>query len=189
MKDKTVARNVNGVNVGQVFETLLAITQKPKLANFKFCLNNQWISGGHNRSTIKSFYVDGQEDSSRNEPFILDADEPSVMLGTDNAPTPVEYLLHALAACVTTSLVYDAAAKGIKIEELESRVEGDIDLHGFLGLDENAPCGYKNIRITFKIKAGAPEEELEELCQMGPAFSSVFDTITRGVNVEVRLDK
>jgi uncharacterized OsmC-like protein len=101
----------------------------------------------------------------------------------------VEYLLHALAACVTTSMVYHAAAKGIRIEEVESRVEGDIDLRGFLGLDENVPRGYKSIRMKFKIKADAPEEKLEEIVRLGPTFSPVFDTVTRAVNVEVGLDK
>ena len=188
-QEKAVAINVNGVNVEQLVATILAIAVKPNMADFKFRLNNKWITSGQNRSTIKNFYGAGEEDSSRKEPFILDADEPSVLLGTDKAPNPVEYLLHALVACVTTSLVYRAALKGIKIEELESRVEGDIDLHGFLGLDENAPCGYKNIRIKFKIKADVPDEELEELCQLGPTFSPVFDTVTRPVHVEVGLDK
>ena len=188
-QEKAVASHVNGVNVEQVVATIMAISGNPNLADFKFRLNNNWITCGHNRSTIKTFYGAGQEDESRKEPFILDADEPPILLGTDKAPNPVEYLLHALAACVTTSLVYHAAVKGIKIEEIESRVEGDIDLHGFLGLDENVPCGYKNIRIKFKIKADVPDEELEELCQLGPTFSPVFDTLVRPVQVEVGLDK
>jgi uncharacterized OsmC-like protein len=188
-QEKAVAINQNGVNVEQMVATIMAITADPNMADFKFRLDNKWITCGHNRSVIKSFYGAGHVDTSRKEPFLLEADEPPVLLGTDKAPNPVEYLLHALAACVTTSLVYHAAVKGIKIEELESRVEGDIDLHGFLGLDENAPCGYKNIRIKFKIKADVPDEELEELCQLGPTFSPVFDTVTRPVQVEVGLDK
>jgi uncharacterized OsmC-like protein len=189
MQEKAVASNVNGVNVEQLVATILAISADPNLADFKFRLDNKWITCGHTRSTIKSFYGLEQVDTSRKEPFILDADEPRVLLGADRAPNPVEYLLHALAACVTTSLVYHAAVKGIKIEELESRVEGDIDFHGFLGLDENVPCGYKKIRIKFKIKADVPDEELEELCQLGPTFSPVFDTMIRPVRVEVGLDK
>ena len=120
---------------------------------------------------------------------MLGADEPPVLLGRDSAPNPVEYLLHALAACVTTSMVYHAAAKGIRIEEVRSRVEGDIDLHGFLGLDANVPRGYKNIRIVFQIKADVPMDQLEEVVMLGPGFSPVFDTITRAVNVEVALER
>lgn len=190
MSQQTAPREaVNGVNVSQLFETIEVIKKTPNLADFKFRLNNRWIECGHNRSTIKNFYGAGQEDTSRREPFVLDADEPPVLLGTDKAPNPVEYLLHALAACVTTSLVYHAAAKGIRLEEVQSRVEGDLDLHGFLGMDETVPRGYKNIRIKFKIKADVPDEELEELCKLGPTFSPVFDTVTRAVNVEVGLDR
>lgn len=189
MKQKPETEMVNGVDVGKLFETIDAIKQTPNLAVFKFRLNNEWIDGGHNRSTIKNFYGAGQEDATRQGPFVLEADEPPVLLGKDQAPNPVEYLLHALAACVTTSMVYHAAAKGIRIEEVESRVEGDIDLRGFLGLDENVPRGYKNIRMTFKIKADAPDEKLEEIVRLGPSFSPVFDTVTRAVNVEVGLDK
>ena len=189
MKEKPIKTTINGVQVDKLFETINAIKQVPNLADFKFRLRNRWITGGHNRSTIKNFYGAGQEDSLRAEPFILDADEPPVLLGTDKAPNPVEYLLHALAACVTTSLVYHAAAKGINIEEVESRLEGDIDLHGFLGMDDSVPRGYKNIRIKFRIKADDPDEQLEELCRLGPTYSPVFDSITRAVNVEVGLDR
>ena len=97
--------------------------------------------------------------------------------------------MHALVACVTTSLVYHAAAKGIKLEEVETRAEGEIDLHGFLGLDDGVRRGYKNIKIKFRIKADVPDEQLEELCRLGPTYSPVFDSITRGVNVEVGLDR
>jgi uncharacterized OsmC-like protein len=171
-----------------LFETIDTIKQIPRLADFKFRLHNRWINGGLNRSTIKNFYGAGK-DNQREEPFVLDADEPPVLLGQDAAPNPVEYLLHALVACVTTALVYHAAAKGIRLEEVESRAEGEIDLHGFLGLDDNVPRGYKNIRIKFRIKADVPDEQLEELCRLGPTYSPVFDSITRAVNVEVGLDR
>jgi uncharacterized OsmC-like protein len=180
---------VNGVDVGKLFETVEAIRQTPGLAAFRFRLNNEWIDCGHNRSTIKTFYGAGREDDSRTQPFVLDADEPPVLLGTDKAANPVEYLLHALAACVTTSMVYHAAAKGIRIEEVESEVEGDIDLRGFLGLDESVPRGYRGIRMAFRIKADAPDEMLEEIVRLGPTFSPVFDTVTRPVSVEVSLRK
>ena len=189
MKEKPITTTVNGVEVGKLFETIDAIKQVPNLADFKFRLKNNWIICGHNRSTIKNFYGAGQEDSSRAEPFILDAAEPHLLLGTDKAPHPVEYLLQALAACVTSSLVYHAAAKGITLEEVESRLEGDIDLHGFLGLDDNVPRGYKNIRIKFKIKADVSDDQLEELCRLGPTYSPVFNSLTTPVNVEVSLDK
>ncbi len=183
-KEKT-----NGVDVEKLFETVEQIKKTPDLAVFKFRLNNKWLDCGHNRSTVQNFYGAGEEQTARRKPFVLEADEPPVLLGTDKAANPTEHLLHALAACVTTSLVYHAAAKGIRIEEVESRVEGDIDLRGFLGLDENVPRGYKQIRMRLKVKADVPDEQLEELVKLGPTFSPVLDTVTRAVNVEVGLDR
>lgn len=188
MQEIAVNTKTNGVDVDRLFETIGVIKEMPKLADFKFRLRNRWINGGVNRSTIKNFYGT-EKDHEREKPFVLDADEPVVLLGGDTAPNPVEYLLHALVACVTSALVYHAAAKGIQLEEVESRVEGKIDLRGFLGLDSNVRRGYQNIQIKFRIKADVPDEQLEELCQLGPTYSPVFDTVTRGVNVEVSLDK
>ena len=188
MQEMAVSTKMNGVDVDRLFETIDAIKQIPQLADFKFRLRNRWINGGLNRSNIKNFYGAGK-DNQRQEPFVLDADEPPVLLGEDSAPNPVEYLMHALVACVTTSLVYHAAAKGIKIQELETRAEGEIDLHGFLGLDDSVRRGYKNIQIKCRIKADVPDEELEELCRLGPTYSPVFDSVTRGVNVVVGLDR
>jgi uncharacterized OsmC-like protein len=130
-----------------------------------------------------------QEDTSRTKPFILDADEPDVLLGEDHGANPVKYVLHALAACVTTALVYHAAAHGIRIDEVEPRLEGDLDLRGFLGISDEVRNGYENIRMTFRVKADVPDDQLEELCQMGPRFSPVFDIITNRVPVSVRLER
>lgn len=188
MQEMTVRTKINGVDVDRLFETIKAIKQMPRLADFKFRLRNRWLIGGQNSSTISNFYGAGQ-DHQHKEPFVLDADEPALLLGEELAPSPVEYLLHALVTCVTSALVYHAAARGIRLQEVESRVEGDIDLHGFLGLDENVRRGYKSIKIKFRIKADVPEEQLEELCQLGPTYSPVFDSLTRGVPVEVSLDK
>ncbi len=188
MQEIAVTNKVNGVEVDRLFETIDAIKQRPGLADFKFRLQNRWIGGGLNRSTIKNFYGTEQEHQHKSA-FVVDADEPELLLGEETAPSPVEYLLHALASCVTSALVYHAAAKGIRLQEVESRLEGKIDLHGFLGLDDNVRKGYQNIQIKFRIKADVPDEQLEELVHLGPTYSPVFDSITRGVNVEVSLDK
>jgi uncharacterized OsmC-like protein len=180
---------VNGVNVDQLFETINVIKDQPDIAKFRFRASNKWINGGHNRTSIKDFYGAGQEDTSRTEPFVLDADEPPVLLGTDQGANPVEYVLTALAGCLTTSLIYHAAAQGIKIDEVESRFEGDLDLRGFLGLSENVRNGYENIRVTFKIKADAPKEKLEELVKLAQQRSPVFDIVSNPVPVSVRLEQ
>lgn len=185
-KDKKIA--VNGVNVEELFGTIDAVKKAPVIAKFKFRASNKWMGGGHNRTTIKNYYGTQQE-HERKEPFQLDADEPPLLLGRDLGPNPVEYALTALAACVTTSIVYHAAAKGVTIRSMESRLEGDIDLQGFLGIRDDVPRGYKEIRMYVDIDADAPPEKLEEIVQLGPTYSPVFDTITRAVPVKVQLEK
>ena len=178
---------LNGVDVEQLFGNVDAIKNAPVLGRFKFRAKNKWINGGHNITTIKNFHGVQQEHDHAN-PFELDADEPPLLLGKDIGPNPVEYALTALVACVTTSLVYHAAAKGIKLNAVESRLEGDIDLRGFLGISDDVRRGYDNVRIYYKIDADVPNEQLEELIQMGTKYSPVFDTITNPVNVTAHLD-
>lgn len=180
------ATSVNGVETQRLFETIDAVRQMPGLGKCHFRVHNRWIDGGHNRSIISNFYGAGRE-NSRPEPFVYDNDEPAVLLGHDLAANPVEFVLHALAGCLTSSMVYHAAAKGIAIEEIESHLEGDIDLRGFLGLSDQVPRGFQAIRVTFRIKApNAAPEVLDELCQMAQKHSPVFDTLTRPVAIEVK---
>ncbi len=179
--------SINGVNVDELFRTIDTVKKAPVVAKFKFRASNRWLDGGHNRTTIRNFYGTQQE-HARSQAFTLDADEPPVLLGEDRAPNPVEYVLTALAACVTSSIVYHAAAKGIRIHSMESRLEGDIDLQGFLGIRDDVPRGYKEIRMYVKINADAPPEKLEEIVRLGPTYSPVYDTITRAVPVKVQLE-
>jgi len=180
---------VNGVNVDQLMQTVVAIKGRPSLAKFNFRARNRWVDGGHNRSTIKDFYGVGREDNSRATAFVLDNDEPSVLLGDDQGANPVEFVLHALAGCLTTALVYHAAAQGIKIDEVESHLEGDLDLHGFLGLRDDVRNGYENLRVTFRVKADAPEEKIRELCDLAQRRSPVFDIVSNPVPVSVSVEK
>jgi uncharacterized OsmC-like protein len=186
MKEKNNTRN--GVNVDDLFDTIDSVKNNPVIAKFKFRANNEWFDGGHNRTTIKDFYGI-QKDHKHEATFKLDADEPPLLLGTGKGPNPVEYLLTALAACVTTSLVYHAAAKGIVLKSVESRLEGDIDLRGFLGISKSVRKGFQSIRMYFKIDADVTEEQLEKLVQLGPTYSPVFDSVTKGVPVTVELDR
>jgi len=179
---------VNGVNVDNLFTTIDAIKATPTLAKFNFRIENRWEGAGHNRSAINAFHGAGQE-FSRQKSFVLHADEPAVLLGDDSAPNPVEYLLHSLAACLTTSMVYHAAARGIQIEEVESSFEGDIDLHGFLDLDPEVRKGYQGIRVSFKLKADASDAQLQEIVELGTGHSPVFDSLTKGVPVSVKAER
>jgi len=178
------AANLNGVPVDQLVATVNAVQANPSLAQFNFRLNNAWCGGSQNRSTVADFYGAGQQ-QSRTRPFILEADEPGVLLGKDTAANPVEYLLHALASCITTSMVFHAAARGIRIERVESTFEGDIDLRGFLELDKGVRQGFQGIRVNFKIKADVPQERLAEVLNLGSAHSPVFDSLAHGVPISL----
>lgn len=185
MSTQAITGNINGVDVNALFDTIGEIRKNPDLAKFEFRAANRWIGGGLNRSEIKGFYGAGQENTTRREPYVFDADEPPMLLGEDRAANPVEYLLHSLGACLTTSMVYHAASRGIEIESLESRVEGDIDLRGFLGLDPNVPKGYREIRVRFTVKSDADAEKLALLAK----FSPVFNSLTKPVKVVVDVRK
>jgi uncharacterized OsmC-like protein len=185
--EQTAVRNtmINGVDTDALLGTVNAIKGDPGLGACRFRASNTWLSGNHNRSTVTGFHGARQEIAHR-QTFTMDADEPAILAGNDEGANPVEHLLHALASCLTTSMVAHAAVRGIEIDELESELEGDIDLRGFLGLAPDVPKGYTEIRARFRVKA-KPEDvdRLQELAK----FSPVFNTITRGarVNVEVTL--
>ena len=175
----------NGVDTEVMFGTLDAIKAQPELGKFQFRARNRWLGGAHNRTTIRDFYAAGQEDTSRAAEFVLDAGEPVILLGTDTGPNPAEYLLHALAACLTTSLVYVAAARGVHLTEVESTLEGDMDVQGALGLSDEYRNGFERIRVSFRVAGDAPEEKLREVVARAQQRSAVFDMVTNGVPVTV----
>jgi uncharacterized OsmC-like protein len=186
MSQTTMNGVINGVDVDRMGQTIQAIQQNPDLGTSQFRAVNRWISGGHNRSTIQSFYSAGQEDTTRTKPFILDADEPPVLLGQDQGANPVEHVLHALAACLTTGLVYHAAARGIRVESVESKLEGDLDLRGFLGISDTVRRGFKQIRVNFTVKSDATAEQLEELTKFSPVYDIVSNPVPVSIQIETR---
>lgn len=184
MATQQTINKVNGVDTDILQTTVSNIKQDPDLAKCKFHIRNRWIDGNHNRSIISSFYGAKQENEHQRT-FELDSDEPPVLAGNDQAPNPVEHLLNSLAGCLTTSIVAHAAVRGIHIQELESEVEGDIDLRGFLGISPNVPKGYTDIRVKFKVKTDNDNlKKLKELAQ----YSPTFNTLINGVNVDVQLE-
>ena len=178
---QSIDQVINGVNATQMGATITHIKEDPALAKFRFRAKNHWVYGGHNQTTIHGFYGAGAEDTARTDPFVLDADEPPVLLGEDKGPNPVEYVLTALISCMTTTMVYHAAAQGITIEEIESSMEGELDLQGFLGLRADIRKGYQNIQVQFKVKSNADAKTLEALSKNSP----VFDIVTNPVPVSV----
>lgn len=175
----------NGVDTAALFATRDAVKGTPELAQFQFRAVNRWVSGTHSRSTIQGFHGAGQEDTSRATPYQLDADHPAVLVGTDNGPSPVEYLLHALAGCLTAGIGNIAAARGVTLHEVESTVEGDIDVLGLLGLDPTVRNGYQGIRVSFRIKGDAPDDVLRGLVERSRDRSAVYDVLTNGVPVSI----
>jgi len=172
---------VNGVDLDTLMGTVKAIQADPELGISKFRASNTWMGANHNRSMVTGFYAAKQE-IAHVQTFTMDADEPAILAGGDQAPNPVEHLLHALASCLTTSMVAHAAVQGIEIEELESELEGDIDLNGFLGLDPEMPKGFTEIRATFRVKADPKDMDRIKRLAM---FSPVFNTITQSARVDV----
>lgn len=177
----------NGVDTPTLFATLDAVKEQPEIAKFQFRASNRWVAGTHSRSTMHDYFGAGQE-MTHGEPFSFDADHPPVLVGGDNGPTPVEFLLHGLAACLTAGLVNIAAARGIELESVESRVEGDIDLLGILGLSDEVRNGYQGIKVSFQIEGGADEETLRGLVERSRQRSAVYDVLANGVPVEIDVD-
>ncbi len=178
----------NGVDTATLFATLDAVKGDPEIAKFRFAATNTWVSGTHNRSTIHGYYGAKQEMTHR-EPFTFDADHPPVLVGKDNGPTPVEFVLHALAACLTAGIANIAAARGVNLTEVSSTVEGDIDLLGILGLgqDDEVRNGYEQIRVSFTLRGDDPEK-LRKVVEQSRSRSAVFDIVTNGVPVSIDVD-
>lgn len=179
------ATHINGLNVQAAVDTIAALKADKSLAKFQFRAHNKWINGGENRSTIRDFYGAGQEDTSRTKPFEFTNGEPPVLLGDNEGANPVEFLLHALAGCVTTTFVLHAMARGITIRELSTELTGDIDLQGLLGLDDSVSPGYEQIRIRLHVKADCTEKELEDLLGYAQQHSPVCNTVCRPVPVVI----
>jgi uncharacterized OsmC-like protein len=185
MTEVTANRSTpNGVDTETLFATLDALRAVPELGQFQFRASNQWVSGTHSQGRIQSFYGAGQE-LAHGQEFSFDADHPAVLVGNDNGPTPVEFVLHALAACLTAGLINVAAARGINLTEVESTVEGDIDLQGILGLSDTVRNGYQQIRVNFRIKGDADDETLRRLVERSRQRSAVYDVVTNGLPVSI----
>ena len=173
----------NGVDTATLFATIGAIKGDPELAKFQFRATNQWIHGTHSQSTMAGFFGARQE-MSHATAHTADSDHPAILVGEDNGPTPVEYLLHALAACLTAGLANIAAARGVKLTEVSSTVEGDIDLLGILGLSDEVRNGYEQIKVTFNVKGDDPEK-LRQVVEQSRRRSAVYDVLTRGVPISI----
>ena len=183
-----VTNPINGVDVGALAATLAAVNDQPSLARFQFRARNHWIDGAYNRTTIKDFFGVGQEDATRTEPFVVDCDEPPVLLGRDQGPNAGEYVLHALAACLSSAIVYHAAARGIVLESLECTLEGDLDVQGLLDLGHDVRPGFEGIRATLRATGDFDDDQLAELAGL-TRYSPVRDTVSNPVPVAIEIER
>ena len=176
-------QTTNGVDVGQILDVIGAIEADPGYAKFQFRATNQWIDGARSRSRIKDFFAGNAEDTTRNEAFTLDADEPAIAAGQNRAPNPMEHLLHSLATCLTGTLVYHAAVRGIEIKAVDSSYTGDMDVRGLFGLSDDVRRGFSKVTVDMRVKSDTTAEELTELA----LYSPVYDVVSRSLPVEFTL--
>jgi uncharacterized OsmC-like protein len=183
---RTPREPMNGVDTPNLFATINFVADNPGTSLFQFRARNNWIAGTHSRTEISGFFG-AKGEQARNKTFLAEADHPTILVGADNAPTPVEYLLHALASCITAGIGNIAAARGVKLTRVSSVVEGNIDISGLLGLSSEVRNGYQNIRLRFEIEGDAPAETLAQIVAQSKARSAVFDVLTNGVPVDIEV--
>jgi|SRR5689334_18897150 len=178
---------LNGVDTPTLFATINVVKENPGLAKFRFRASSKWVDGTCSESRVEMFTGAGTEHTHKSE-FRYTADHPTVLVGQDRGPLPVEFLLVGLTSCITAGIGNIAAARGVKLTSVESQVEGDIDVMGVLGLDENVRNGYERIRITFTIAGDAPPEKLRQIVEQSRARSAVYDVLTNGVPVDLTIN-
>jgi uncharacterized OsmC-like protein len=178
---------LNGVDTPALFATINVVKAQPELARFQFRATNRWVKGTNSRTRIESFSGAGGEHTHKRM-FEYDTDHPAVLVGADEGPLPVEFLLVALASCLTSGIGNIAAARGVQLNEVQSTIEGDMDAQGILGLSDQVRNGYSSIRVNFDIKGDAPPEKLRAIVEQSRARSAVFDVITNGTPVEISVN-
>jgi uncharacterized OsmC-like protein len=179
---------INGVALDSLYGMIDRIRSEPALGQFQFRARTQWLDGGHTRSTVKDFYGAGREQHGRHRPFVFESDLPAVFNGGNTAVNPLENLLSAVGACLTTTIVYQSSARGIYIDAIDCQVEGDIDLRGFLGLDASVPLGYEEIRLRVSIEADVADDDLDSLIALGQRYSPIIGMLRPATRVTVKRD-
>jgi uncharacterized OsmC-like protein len=188
-KAKVREQTVNGLSVGALFDAANAINETHSLGRCQFRAHNQWLDGGHTRTTVKDFFAAGAEQTSRTTPLVVESDLPPHLRGGDGAMSSLELLLAAIGACMTTTVAWHAAARGVHLNAIDTRLEGDIDLHGWFGIDSQGAPGFNEIRLSVQLDAEAPDETLDQLVELATQCSPLFDTMTRGTRLKVQRAK
>ena len=177
-------RSINGFNIEEIATAVNLVQENSELGNFEFRIKNKWVSAGYNKSIVLDFYGGGKEDLTREVPFVLNNGFPQVLMGRNEGASPLEFILHGLAGCLTTTIVLYAAINGILIDKVNSTLKGDLDIQGFLGTKKTSRSGFKKIIVEIEIQGSLNEEEKQTLINYAK-HSPVFDVVTNGVPVQV----
>ena len=177
-----MADEFNGVPCDKMFGAIARFRGDADLAQFRFSAKNEWVEGTASRSTIHEWHGVGADQLHVRE-FQFEADHPT--LGHGHGPTPQEYVLHALAACVTAGIVTGAAARGIPLRSVTSKVTGDIDVRGVLGIDPDVRKGFSNVDMEFEIDGDLDDEQKDMLLAAGAKYSAVFDMLSNPTEVNI----
>jgi uncharacterized OsmC-like protein len=175
---------VNGINSAALLEVIDAVKANAEIAKFNFRLTNKWLGADKTRSTVKEFTGALQTHRADGKCFVLDSGEPPVLLGEDAAPNSGEWLLHSLVSCLTTTIAYHAAARGIAIEGIESQIDGDIDLRGFLGLAADVRKGYSALHVRMRVRTKAEPATIETLATYSPMLEVVSASVPVSLKIE-----
>ena len=183
MAESTAApAEFNGVPVQKMFATIARMKDNGELAAFRFSAKNEWVEGTASRSTIHEWYGAGADHVHVQE-FEFTADHPT--LGHGHGPTPQEYVLHALVACITAGIATGAAARNIELRKVSSKVSANIDVRGVLGIDPDIRKGFSEVRVEFEIDADCDPEVLDALVAAGTKYSAVYDMLANPTEVSV----
>jgi uncharacterized OsmC-like protein len=177
----------NGVNVAALLGAREALGAAPEAARFSWRATCKWMNGTHSRSTVDGFFGLGQEQRHKTE-FTFDADHPEIFAAEDNGPTPVEYVLVGLGACLTAGVAAVAQNRNIQLRSVSATIEGSMDIQGILGMDGDVRNGFDGVRVTYTIDADATPEEIRALVAQSQKRSAVYDIITNPTNVTVEVN-
>ncbi|OPY34980.1 MAG: OsmC-like protein [Methanomassiliicoccales archaeon PtaU1.Bin030] len=181
-----IKRYVNGVDVERIDELKASFNDDPDLASLRFSATNVWVDGAKSRTVVKGLFQNEKE-IVHDAPFVLESDEPDVLLGKDTAPNAIVSLLHALASSLSVSIVYHAAMRGIDIDKLTISLEGDVDVHGFLGMSKEVRPGFQDLRVKVSLESGAPEDEISDLVRYAQTVSPILDSLRNRIPLDVEM--
>ncbi len=177
---------MNGVDVPTLLGTIGFVGENPEAAQFQFRAKGEWKDGTHSSTTVNGYFGAGGE-HRRDTDFTVNSDHPAVLCGGDRGMTPPEMLISALAACLTAGIGNIASARQVKLHSVETSVEGDMNLLGMLGLNEEVRNGYNAIRVKVSIKGDAPADKLARIVEQSVARSAVVDMLQNGTDVQVEV--